>query len=224
MNPFDILLISTLLLSAFVLCQLAVKRKGGLHFTASRKDTGRRFNIALHLAGILLMGLLPWKLFHKMPFLTDQLFTTPPTAPMIFTTFILSIAAALLALREAKKMDALANLNSMPAPHYIYTYLPIRIVYIASYEYFFRGILLFSSLQLMNAFWAILLNTGFYLLAHILGDKKEVLGTLLLGPLLCAACMIASSFWPAVVVHLFLTLFYEISYLRISYKRINYNA
>jgi membrane protease YdiL (CAAX protease family) len=141
---------------------------------------------------------------------------------MISTTLILSIAAALLALKEAKKTSALANDDSLPAPHLIYTYLPIRIVYIIAYEYFFRGIILFSSLQRMNAFWAILLNTAFYLIAHILGDRKEILGTLLLGPLLCAACMIASSFWPAVVVHLSLTLFYEIGYLRLSYKRINH--
>ena len=218
--PASILLFCTLVLLVFLSCQYWARGKGALHFTGCKNNKARKVNILLHAFGVLLMGVATGIVSDPFVFLAGIHTVKPPYGMAGFTTLLLSVTAAALAFREARKMAGEAEGGSS-APHLLLIYFPLRTVYIAAYEYFFRGILLFSCLQVFNSFWAILVNTVFYLVAHLMGDKKEKMGTLLLGPLLCVACIMASSYWPAVFVHLSLTLFYEGTFIRLTQHSIN---
>lgn len=214
--PASLLLLCTLLLLAFLFCQYGAKGKGALHFTGCTNDNARKANILLHAVGVLLLGLVPGMTVDPAYYIYGLGTLKAPFGKVVLITFLLSIPAAILAVREAKKMSPAANHTIFNAPYLLYLYFPLRTLYITAYEFFFRGVLLFSCLQILNVFWAIFLNTVFYFIAHLMGDKKEKLGTVLMGPLLCMACLSASSFWPAVTIHLTLTLFYEINFIRFT--------
>lgn len=218
MQTTTTLIFCALCLAAFLACQGWVKKRGGLQFTACTNDRSRSLNILLHLAGIFILGLIPYLLQKKIEY-PNLWWNTPEFSPFGSAfTLVLCLTAALLAFREAGKMSRKTNWNESPDLKLVYVYFPVRIVYITAYEYYFRGILFFGCLMVMHVLWATILNTVFYLIAHLLGDKKEIAGTLVMGPLLCLSCYISGSFWPAVAIHLSLTLFYEINHIRLSNK------
>ena len=80
------------------------------------------------------------------------------------------------------------------------------IVYLFAYELLFRGILLFSSLDLMGFWPSVILNAGIYSLVHIPKGPKEALGAIPMGILLCYLVYITGSFWVAFFIHILLAL------------------
>jgi len=220
MQPTTVLIFCSLCLAAFVACQGWTKARGGLQFTACTNDRSRLLNILLHISGILTLGMIPFLLQRNINY-PIHWWKIPEVSPgNAVLTGSLCLVAALLAYREAARMNRNANRGERPDLKLVYFYFPVRIAYITAYEYYFRGILFFGCLMIMHVLWAVVLNTSFYLIAHLLGDKKEITGTLVMGPLLCLCCFTSGSFWPAVAIHLSLTLFYEINHIRFSYTSI----
>lgn len=76
--------------------------------------------------------------------------------------------------------------------------------YLMGYEFLFRGIFLFASLSIMSTPAAIALNVFVYAFAHLPKGRKEVLGSILLGTLLCVATIRTGSMWIAFFVHVIL--------------------
>ena len=80
------------------------------------------------------------------------------------------------------------------------------IAYLLSYEFLFRGFLLFSSISLLGLWPAIILNTAIYSLVHFPKGVKETIGAIPLGILLCYLTVRTGSIWIAVLTHIIMAL------------------
>ena len=80
------------------------------------------------------------------------------------------------------------------------------IVYLFAYELLFRGVLFFSSLDIMGFWPSAILNAGIYSLVHIPKGAKESLGAIPMGIFLCYLVYATGSFWVAFFIHILLAL------------------
>lgn len=98
------------------------------------------------------------------------------------------------------------------------------IAYLVSYEFLFRGFLLFASVHLLGLWPAIAVNTLIYALVHIPKGSKETFGAIPLGILLCYLTVRTGSIWVAVFTHIIMALSNEWLSLRahpqMSFKNI----
>ncbi len=97
---------------------------------------------------------------------------------------------------------------------FIVGYFFIRILFICAYESWFRGYLLHDCITSLGEPLAILLNVSLYTLLHVVNGKEETLACIPFGLLLCGLCIWQGAGWPAVVIHLTLTITYETSFIR----------
>ncbi|MFN2440458.1 MAG: CPBP family intramembrane glutamic endopeptidase, partial [Chitinophagaceae bacterium] len=97
--------------------------------------------------------------------------------------------------------------------------LLIRIPFLIIYEIYFRGVLLVICIHSFGVNAATLINVILYAVAHVYSSRKELIGTVPFGLVLCLATTIAQSVWPAIIMHLLLALPYEI--LLLSKKKLN---
>lgn len=129
--------------------------------------------------------------------------------------FILaSTAAMFIGYASAKKIFP-ANSSSahVPSLYFTATYLLLRALFLIAYEIFFRGVLLFSILIEVGEMNAIAVNVLLYMLLHSFSNRKELIGTIPFGLLLCVMTLLYQSIWPAVIIHLCLALGHEITLL-----------
>ena len=80
------------------------------------------------------------------------------------------------------------------------------IAYLFAYELLFRGFLLFSSLELLGYWPAVILNTGIYSIVHYPKGKKEAFGAVPFGLILCILTINTGSFMLAFLAHVVLAL------------------
>ncbi|MEY3051377.1 MAG: hypothetical protein RLY31_1162 [Bacteroidota bacterium] len=74
-------------------------------------------------------------------------------------------------------------------------------LYLFAYEVLFRGILLFGCLQDMDKWPAIAVNASLYAFAHVHKGRRETLGAIPLGILLCLMTLQTGNILVAVLVH-----------------------
>ena len=110
------------------------------------------------------------------------------------------------------KIQSVSKNNSIaiPSPGLINSYFFIRGFFLVIYEFFFRGILLQSVISDAGIEWAIVVNLVLYAIAHIYSSRKELIGSLPFGLLLCIITIKLQSVWPAIVIHLLLSFGYEV--------------
>jgi len=98
--------------------------------------------------------------------------------------------------------------------------------YLFAYEFLFRGVFLFSCIKEVGNFNAILLNIFVYALVHIPKGKKEAIGAIPLGIVLCLLTIHSGTMWIAFWIHCCLALsneWFSIRYhpeIRIKFKNI----
>jgi membrane protease YdiL (CAAX protease family) len=80
------------------------------------------------------------------------------------------------------------------------------IAYLLAYEFLFRGLLFFSSLEIMGLWQAVIINVGLYSLVHLPKGIKESLGAIPMGVVLCLLSYKTGSFWIAFFIHIMLAL------------------
>jgi membrane protease YdiL (CAAX protease family) len=74
-------------------------------------------------------------------------------------------------------------------------------IYLLGYEYLFRGILFLGLLPFVSSIQAIAINTTLYALAHLYKGKKETLGSIPLGIILCIITLETKTIWTAFAIH-----------------------
>lgn len=74
-------------------------------------------------------------------------------------------------------------------------------LYLLGYEFLFRGILFLGLIPFTGLYVAIALNTIVYALAHLYKGKKETLGSIPLGIVLCIITAQTHTIWTAFAVH-----------------------
>jgi len=73
--------------------------------------------------------------------------------------------------------------------------------FLLAYEFFFRGFLLFASLQIMDPLPAVALNCALYGFAHFYKGPGETFGALPLGILVSYLSILTGNIWCAVLIH-----------------------
>lgn len=185
-----------------------------LHDKISVKQEAAFINYKL-LAGILITGIVNvyWLLTtgngHLLGF---------PVNKGVWIIVLVSIAALFTGYASAKKIfPSQFTSEYVPSTFFIVTYVLFRTLFLIGYEFFFRGVVLFSMLIDAGEKAAIALNVLLYMLLHSFSNRKELIGTIPFGILLCAVTLFYQSVWPAIIIHVCLALSHETRIL-ISYK------
>lgn len=164
---------------------------------------------AKHFIGIILFGLVFYLLFPQFRFLILTL--KIPNLTIVVSFFIILFISVYLAFKSAMKhINNSVQKYSLSSSH-IWEYLIIRIVFLFSYEFFFRGILFMYLLEFTSLFMAILVATSFYVFIHIFDSKLEIIVTVPFGVILCLFTYYTNSIWFAFLIHTTISLVYEIS-------------
>jgi membrane protease YdiL (CAAX protease family) len=161
-----------------------------------------------HLAGIFLFGIGFWLNRNDYDFLIIN--SGLKNAISNIFLFGILLAAGLVSMQSAKKgLGKLDNLSFARSEDQL-LYFSVRIPFLFVYELFFRGILLHSSLLYTNLAIAILINLSLYTLIHSFNSKKEIIGCVPFGIILCLFSYYTNSIWPAFFIHATLSFAHEI--------------
>ena len=74
-------------------------------------------------------------------------------------------------------------------------------LYLLGYEFLFRGVLFLGLIPFTGLYTAIGINTALYALAHIYKGKKETIGSIPLGIVLCYFTWKTGTIWTAFAIH-----------------------
>jgi hypothetical protein len=194
----------------FVLLQYCYAKNANRLINTNGLTGQPKLLIILHVGGIFLFGILP--------FLSKHLSAVSIFNPDSFgswSTWLSFLAASIVllaSLRAVKKF----NLHSGEAQpeirlsnSFFTGYFFVRILFIAAYEIWFRGFLLNDSMMAFDPVIAIGLNLVLYVLLHVVNGKREMIGCIPFGLVLCFLCTWQNAVWPAIMIHLTLTISYE---------------
>ena len=87
----------------------------------------------------------------------------------------------------------------------------IRFAFLFCYEFFFRGVLLYKFLEFSSLSMAVFYSTMLYVLIHIFDSRKEIIGAIPFGVVLCLFAYFSRSIWYVFLIHLSLSAVYEFS-------------
>jgi membrane protease YdiL (CAAX protease family) len=197
-------------------CLLLWARRQGAHRLLGENGVRSSSPVLLvvHGAGILLFGLGPLLLSQTgyLPVLNSTPFPIGATAvSVLLVTTMLFISPRLAVRAYAGAKPPLPH--KQPSPFFLTAYFFLRILFIAAYEWWFRGVLLSGIIAVWGLLPAVCLNVALYTVLHTVNGKKEMLGCVPFGLLLCALCLWQGAVWPAIALHLALTIPYEITLL-----------
>ena len=127
------------------------------------------------------------------------------TALVLLTAFFLGARGAAQRISITDQYSSQIVLSDRLAT----SYLMLRTLFLIVYEFFFRGIMLEAGTASIGVAGAVAINTLMYFVAHLFGSRKEIIGTVPFGLLLCLLTIKLQSVWPAACIHLALALAYE---------------
>ena len=159
-----------------------------------------------HILGILIFSIAAYVFFNHSEILLLKNFMEDPA-------LIISVAFFATISMDLSVSDATSR--NVPMPQIPFSmvngllYIIIRLIFLFTYEIFFRGVLFMFSLQYTNLVYAILINLFFYALIHSFDSRKEIIGSLPFGIVLCMFTYFSGSIWPAFIIHASLSLGYE---------------
>jgi hypothetical protein len=169
-----------------------------------------------HAAGAFILAILPYPILAD---LQEKVFSWHCPGTLRVLTFIVT---AILLTGPVIAGSAAINAPAMPGSRYsaINTslHLLLRTIFVGCYEWFFRGIVLFSCLASFGAVRAIIINLVLTSLLHLCHGRKEFNGSILFGLMLCLFSIWWQSVWPAVLMHLLLCTSHEF-YLLMAFSR-----
>ena len=170
-----------------------------------------------HILGIILFGII---FFLLVPNYRSLLVIQEFPGLILLLLFLVTVFISALLASNSAKDKIIAQTETI---HYTINdksfYFIIRIVFLFSYEFFFRGVLFFSLLELNGLFIAITITTLLYVLIHVFDTKKEIIGAIPFGIILCLFSYYTHSIWIAFLIHMTLSVVYELSILKpLSHK------
>lgn len=160
-----------------------------------------------HIAGILIMLPAPFLFVHDLPFyllLVPQDITGVQTIILAMTALSIMILGA----TQAEKFTINKIRMYRPGSLQIIMHFLSRSVFLVVYEMFFRGFILFVSINAFGLIPAVFINIFLYSLIHVF-NKKEVIGSIPFGLLLCVFTIWFQTIWIAVVLHWLLSVSFE---------------
>ena len=165
--------------------------------------------IGLHVAGIYWLGLVPLILLKKSFQIIFAGSSFPDFLWLTVWVFLL-IVIVVTGLRAGRNIQICQPYRHGFSNKFLTIYFLLRILFLCSYELFFRGLLLFDCIKWRGIYPAILLTTFFTVLIHVFTNKKEMLGCIPFGIILSGCCIAFNAAWPAIVMHVALSMAYEL--------------
>lgn len=162
-----------------------------------------------HILGILLFGLIFYLITPEYRFLINS-FEIPNLNILLLLLGVVFISALLAFTLVKKNLKNKAKISQY-SHNQGWTYFIIRIVFLISYEFFFRGVLLFFFIENNGLILAIIISTSLYVLIHIFDSKAEILGAIPFGIVLCLFSYFTNNIWAAFIIHGTLSGVYEVS-------------
>ena len=181
--------------------------------------SGLRLLNLKHVLGIIFFGVLPFVLIPDSRFLilSIQELNTPTLILFLFLTF-LCVYVSCLGVKNNDEVIS-ANETCLYRLSESIGYFAVRFMFLLCYEFFFRGIMFFYFLESYGLTLSIGYVTFFYVLIHVFDSKREMLGAIPFGIVLCLFSYYTNSVWYAFVLHLVLSAVYEISvFYRLTLK------
>jgi len=170
-----------------------------------------------HFIGIVLFGVIFYVACPDLVYLVTNL--EVPRLNVLIPFFVIILLCTKLSVRSAGKVP-MDEFNIIPChPSCIISYFTIRLLYLLSYEFFFRGILFYSFLDSNGLVVSIFYTTLLYVVIHLFDSKKEIIGAIPFGIVLCLFTYYSNNIWLAFLIHATLSLAYEISvFNNLNYK------
>lgn len=172
--------------------------------------------ILLNVTGILTFGLLPLLNF-PLPEMFPVNAATSKWLLLAALVLLTSSFAYFIAEKDLQQNKVSVH-PKLLSSGFLLLYFTVRIAFIATYEIWFRGFFLFFCIDRFGTFNAVALNVVLYVLLHAVNGKREMLSCIPFGILLCAMAIWFESPLPAVLIHLALTVPYDIQFVRIKSK------
>jgi len=196
--------------SAYFVISYLYKRLNLINLEGALKSSNGLLLINLkHCLGILLFGVIFFIAAPDYRFLINA-----PEVPELYTLFLFFIVvfiSGFIANKSVrKKMSQMANTHHYGLDETLY-YFTLRFIFLFAYEFFFRGVLFFAILKYFDLFIAFLISTSLYVLIHIFDSKKEIIGAIPFGIVLCSFTYFTNSIWIAFIIHITLSGIYEAS-------------
>jgi len=170
--------------------------------------------------GLLLFGAVPFVLmFHFAPAVSyNWLWGLPHSMQwLLVAAFTLAtVTTGFYGSRQEKVRDLYPEMRirTWKAPYFSVS-VSGWFIYLAGYEFMFRGFLLFLSIPALGVPLAVTLNVMMYSLLHWKKSIKEALGAIPLGVVLCLFMLYTDSLLAPILVHLGLSASTEIfSFIR----------
>ncbi len=162
--------------------------------------------IFTRILGTILLGLIPLGLvnfidanasFYALPkFSVEKTFISL----IVFIPIILFVNEALSNRINRQKIYPIIRTNNWSIGLYT-TNILSWLFYTFAYEALFRGLLLFTSMEIYGAFAAVSINTLLYVIAHIPKGKTETIAAIPFGIVFCLVSIFTGSFLAAFVLH-----------------------
>jgi membrane protease YdiL (CAAX protease family) len=186
-------------------------------------ETGTSYSLVLfnRFLGMLVFGGLPLLaiVFMADTHLQDFGFRRTSGISSWMWVAILSLAIIAVNFINAPNKANLAMYPQIRIPIWNTSTLIISaitwILYLAAYEFMFRGFLLYALYDELGMIAAIAINTSIYSLVHIPKGKTEALGAIPLGILLCYLTLLTGNLLIAFLVHVVMALSNEWFTLRV---------
>ena len=158
--------------------------------------------------GVLFMGFVPAILFYLISH--EKQFTAFFLWPIQNGTFIwIAVVGTVVILASYVTRFSKENLKNYPQIKVSPWHIQIGILnfvswfgFLLSYEFLFRGILFFSVYETWGFWPSITINTMLYALMHFPKSRRETLGALPFGFILCYITFDTGSVWAAFGIHL----------------------
>lgn len=167
-----------------------------------------------HMIGIFLMIIVPVIGNDLIPF---YLLEFPHYPGAFILSFLLVYTGLLIHIGYNQSVKQPVNFTGSRGQAILYAF--VRTIFLVSYEWFFRGILLTSFAILFGFVPAIACNLVLYSIIHLANSKREAICCIPFGLILCILTLWLKSIWPAVFLHLALSYSYELPTLFVYSKK-----
>jgi membrane protease YdiL (CAAX protease family) len=160
------------------------------------------------VSGFILLGLLPAILFFSFFHINTHAYTMAAFAmlPDLLLFVIIFLLILIVTHFSARKADMYGRFPQMRLKEWGVTYVLISAggwgMYLFAYEFLFRGLFLFTWTEAFGPVWAIAANLILYSAVHIPNGRKEAIGAIFFGFVLCLVSLHTGSFLMAFLLHL----------------------
>ena len=161
-----------------------------------------------HAGGIIIMVVLPLLFLKNVP---REILNWPQHVNniQVIALMISGLVLFILSTKEADHVHDYHPIVNIRTTLHAILHMILRITFLVSYEWFFRGCLLVIAVTLFGIVPAIFINIALYALIHLMNGKKEFFGSFPLGLMLCVFTLWWKNIWPAALLHLLLSSSYE---------------